>query len=509
MFRKVLIANRGEIALRVIRACQELGVKTVAVYSEADARAPHVREADEAVLIGPAPSSESYLRGDTIIGAARQTGAEAIHPGYGFLSEREWFARAVRDAGLVWIGPPAEAIAAMGSKTAARSLAIAHGVPVVPGTTEPLTDAKSAEKLASEFGYPILLKAAAGGGGKGMRVVKAPKDLSSALDAARREAKAAFGDDAVYIEKFVERPRHVEIQVLADAHGTALSLGERECSVQRRHQKMIEESPSVAVDPDRRRRMGESAVRMAKAAGYVNAGTCEFLLARDGSYYFLEMNTRIQVEHPVTELVTGIDLVHWQLRIAAGDRLPFSQEEITPRGWAIECRITSEDAANNFLPSTGRVSYLHFPSGPGVRWDGGIEIGTEVGLHYDPMLAKLIVWAPDREQAVMRMRRALVDLIVQGVETSRDFHIRMMDDADFQRGDIDIQWLERKLPEILQRLPGAERTRIAAIAGALTAERERVRPGTSRAGGNLDTVPGAASADDPWKRAALIEGLHG
>ena len=508
MLRKVLIANRGEIALRVIRACQELGVKTVAVYSEADARAPHVREADEAVLIGPAPSRESYLCGDKIIDAARQTGAEGIHPGYGFLSEREWFARAVREAGLIWIGPPAEAIAAMGSKTAARSLAIAHGVPVVPGTTEPLADVKSAEKIAAEFGYPILLKAAAGGGGKGMRVVKSARDLASSLDAARREAKSAFGDDAVYIEKFVERPRHVEIQVLADAHGTALSLGERECSVQRRHQKMIEESPSVAVDTDLRRRMGESAVRMARAAGYVNAGTCEFLLARDGSYYFLEMNTRIQVEHPVTELVIGIDLVHWQLRIASGERLPFSQNEIAPRGWAIECRITSEDAANNFLPSTGRVGYLHLPSGPGVRWDGGIETGTEVGLHYDPMLAKLIVWAPDRQQAVTRMRRALVDLIVQGIETSRDFHIRMMDDADFQRGDIDIQWLERHLSEILNRPPGAEKTRIAAIAAALIAERERVAPAAARSE-TVQPTTNVAAGDDAWRRAGLLEGLRG
>src|SRR3954470_420398 len=433
MLKKVLVANRGEIALRVIRACQELGVKTVAVYSEADVPAPHVREADEAVLIGPAPSNESYLRGQNIIDAARKTESEAIHPGYGFLAEREWFARAVRDAGLAWIGPPAEAIAAMGSKTAARTLAIAHGVPVVPGTTEALTDLETAEKIAGEFGYPILLKAAAGGGGKGMRVVKAAKDLGGSLEAARREAKGAFGADAVYIEKFIERPRHVEIQVLADAHGNVLSLGERECSVQRRHQKMVEESPSVAVDADLRGRMGESAVRMAKAAGYVNAGTCEFLLARDGSYYFLEMNTRIQVEHPVTELVTGIDLVHWQLKIASGEKLPLKQDEIVPRGWAIECRITSEDASDNFLPSTGRIRYLHLPSGPGVRWDGGIETGTDIGLHYDPMLAKLIVWAPDREQAVARMRRALVDLIVQGVDTSRDFHIRVMDDVEFQR----------------------------------------------------------------------------
>ncbi|HJQ10551.1 MAG TPA: acetyl-CoA carboxylase biotin carboxylase subunit [Gemmatimonadaceae bacterium] len=508
MFSKVLIANRGEIALRIIRACQELGIKSVAVYSEADVRAPHVREADEAVLIGPAASSESYLRGEKIIDAARRTGAEAIHPGYGFLAEREWFARAVRDAGLVWIGPPAEAIAAMGSKTAARTLAIAHGVPVVPGTTEPLADSKSAEKLAAQFGYPILLKAAAGGGGKGMRVVKAQKDLANSLDAARREAKGAFGDDAVYIEKFIERPRHVEIQVLADSHGNVLSLGERECSVQRRHQKMIEESPSVAVDADLRRRMGESAVRMARAAGYVNAGTCEFLLAHDGSYYFLEMNTRIQVEHPVTELVTGIDLVHWQLRVAAGERVPFTQDEITPRGWAIECRITSEDASNNFLPSTGRVRYLHLPSGPGVRWDGGIETGTEIGLHYDPMLAKLIVWAPDRQQAITRMRRALVDLIVQGVETSRDFHIRMMDDADFQHGDIDIQWLERKLPEILEGKPAAEKARIAAIAAALIAERERIAPTASVAAVATPSTNGATAGDDAWRRAGLIEGLR-
>jgi len=506
VFRKVLVANRGEIALRVIRACQELGVKTVAVYSEADVRAPHVREADEAVLIGPAPSRESYLLGQNVIEAARKTGAEAIHPGYGFLSEREWFARAVRDAGLVWIGPAAEAIAAMGSKTAARTLAIAHGVPVVPGTTEALTDLESAERIAGEFGYPILLKAAAGGGGKGMRVVKGGDDLAGSLEAARREAKGAFGDDAVYIEKFIERPRHVEIQVLADAHGNVLSLGERECSVQRRHQKMIEESPSVAVDADLRRRMGESAVRMAKAAGYVNAGTCEFLLARDGSYYFLEMNTRIQVEHPVTELVTGIDLVNWQLRIASGEKLPFKQAEIVPRGWAIECRITSEDASNNFLPSTGRVRYLHLPSGPGVRWDGGIETGTDIGLHYDPMLAKLIVWAPDRDQAVTRMRRALVDLIVQGVETSRDFHIRMMDDAEFQRGDIDIQWLERRLPEILKREPGDDKVRIAAIAAALIADRERVTPSSNAA--LQQSTNGANGADDAWRRAALLEGLR-
>jgi len=505
----VLIANRGEIAVRIIRACHELGVRTVAVYSEADARSPHVREADEAVLIGPPPSSESYLVGDRLIAAARQTGAEAIHPGYGFLSEREWFARAVRDAGLVWIGPPAEAIAAMGSKTAARTLAVAHGVPVVPGTTEPLSDAGEAAKLAEKFGYPILLKASAGGGGKGMRVVSGPKELAAALDAARREAKSSFGDDAVYIEKFITRPRHVEIQVLADSHGTVLSLGERECSVQRRHQKMIEEAPSVAVDAPLRAKMGETAVRAARAAGYVNAGTCEFLLDDGGKFYFLEMNTRLQVEHPVTELVTGIDIVQWQLRIAAGERLPFRQSDISPRGWAIECRITSEDAANGFLPSTGRIEHLHLPSGPGVRWDGGIESGSEVGLYYDPMLAKLIVWGADREQAVRRMRRALVDLVILGVETSRDFHIRVMDDPEFQRGDIEIQWLERRLPSLLGKHPAPELIRVAAIAGTLLAERERTARSTS-APLESKGKAGEASLDavDSWKQFSRVDGLR-
>ena len=505
MFKKVLVANRGEIARRVIRACHELGVKAVAVYSEPDARAPHVREADEAILIGPPPSSQSYLLGDKIIEVATKTGAEAIHPGYGFLSEREWFARAVRDAGLVWIGPPAEAIAAMGSKTAARTLAVKNHVPVVPGTTEPLTDAADAAKIAKAFGYPILLKAAAGGGGKGMRVVTRESDLASSLDAARREAKSAFGDDAVYVEKFIERPRHVEIQILADSHGTVLSLGERECSVQRRHQKMIEEAPSVAVDAALRKRMGETAVRVTRAAGYVNAGTCEFLLDSRGDFYFLEMNTRLQVEHPVTELVTGIDLVQWQLRIAAGERLPFRQEEIVPRGWAIECRITSEDASNGFLPSTGRIGYLHLPSGPGVRWDGGIETGSEVGLFYDPMLAKLIVWAPTREQAIVRMRRALTDLVILGVETSGDFHVRLMDDEDFRHGAIEIQWLERKLPGILAKKPGEEASRVAAIAAALLADRDR---GPKRGADSTSPTPGAPPAPaSSWRQAGLLEGL--
>ncbi|HEY5219839.1 MAG TPA: acetyl-CoA carboxylase biotin carboxylase subunit, partial [Gemmatimonadaceae bacterium] len=443
-FGKLLVANRGEIAIRIIRACREMGIRSVAVFSDADARAPHVREADESVHIGASPAAESYLVGDRIIEVAKRVGAEAIHPGYGFLSEREWFSRAVRDAGLIFVGPPPEAIAAMGSKTAARQLAQRAGVPIVPGTTEPLADEREARAIAERFGYPVLLKAAAGGGGKGMRVVRAPGEMASALDTARREAKNAFGDDKVYVEKYIVGPRHVEIQILADAHGKCVSLGERECSVQRRHQKMIEEAPSVAVDADLRRRMGETAVRMAQAANYRNAGTCEFLLDRDGQFYFLEMNTRLQVEHPVTEFVTGLDLVKWQLRVAAGEPLPESFDRIHPRGWAIECRITSEDPNNGFLPSTGRISYLHLPAGPGVRWDGGMEVGSEIGLFYDPMLAKLIVWAADRPAAIARMHRALLELAVDGVETSRDFHLRVMEDEEFRRGDIEIQWLERR-----------------------------------------------------------------
>ena len=507
MFDKLLVANRGEIALRVVRACRELGVRSVAVFSDADAAAPHVREADEAIRVGPAPSSESYLVGERIIDAARRAGAQAVHPGYGFLSEREWFARAVRDAGLVFVGPPAEAIAAMGSKTAARQLAVAAGVPVVPGTQEGLRDADEAREVAERYGYPVLLKAAAGGGGKGMRVVREPGELSGALDAARREAKNAFGDDAVYVEKYIEGPRHVEIQVLGDLHGTMLHLGERECSVQRRHQKMIEEAPSVAVDDALRARMGATAVAAARAAGYVNAGTCEFLLDRGGNYYFLEMNTRIQVEHPVTELVTGIDLVQWQIRIAAGERLPFAQADIGPNGWAIECRITSEDPANGFLPSTGRVSYLHLPSGPGVRWDGGIEAGSEVGLFYDPMLAKLIVHARTREQAIERMHRALLELTIEGVETSRDFHLRVMEHPDFRTGDISIQWLERNLAALTAAAPPADGARIAAIAGALFAAADRGRPAASAgaAGGAGEPAPDPASA---WRRVARAEGLR-
>ncbi len=509
MISKVLIANRGEIAVRIIRACRELRIASVAVFSDADAHAPHVREADEAANIGPSPSSQSYLLGDVIIAAARKYGADAIHPGYGFLSEREWFARAVRDAGLIWIGPPAEAIAAMGSKTAARTLAVAHGLPVVPGTTEALESADAARAVAAGFGYPVLLKAAAGGGGKGMRVVREESELESALESAKREAKSSFGDDAVYVEKYIERPRHVEIQIIADTRGNIVSLGERECSVQRRHQKMIEEAPSVAVSPELRRRMGETAVRAARAAGYVNAGTCEFLLDRDGQFYFLEMNTRLQVEHPVTELVTGIDLVQWQIRIASGEKLGFTQEEIVPRGWAIECRITSEDTVNGFLPSTGHIDYLHVPAGPGVRWDSGIEVGSDVGLHYDPMLAKLIVWAQTRELAIERMHRALLELTIDGVETSRDFHLRLMEDSEFRAGAIDIQWLERRLPSLVGVRPPGSAERTAVIAAALFADRDRRRGATSLAGTSA-AKPRASSpaGNDGWKQASRLESLR-
>ena len=505
MFNKVLIANRGEIALRIVRACRELGVGSVAVFSDADASAPHAREADEAVNIGPAPSRESYLRSDKLIEAAKRTGAQAIHPGYGFLSEREHFAREVVEAGLAFVGPPASAIAAVGSKTAARALAATANVPVVPGTTSPLRDAREAESVAQSLGYPVLLKASAGGGGKGMRIVRAAAELAPALESAKREAMTSFGDDAVYVEKYIAGPRHVEIQVLGDSHGTMYSLGERECSIQRRHQKMIEEAPSVAVSPGLRKRMGDTAVRMAKAAGYVNAGTCEFLLDADGNFYFLEMNTRLQVEHPVTELVSGLDLVQWQIRIAAGERLPTIPMMSEPRGWAIECRITSEDAGNDFLPSAGTISFLRVPGGPGVRWDGGVGAGSAIGLHYDPLLGKLIVWADTRDAAIARMRRALLELTIVGVETSRDFHLRVMDDPEFRRGAIDIQWLERRLPSLTAGGSTPDGEIAVAIAAALLAESERAGRLTRAAG---STASGSGNSDDAWRNAALRDGLR-
>jgi len=434
---RVLVANRGEIALRIIRACHDEGLLAIAVYSDADRHAPFVRAADVAVRLGPAPASESYLRQELLLEAARTSGADAIHPGYGFFSERAPFARAVEEAGLIWIGPPSSAIEAMGDKTAARRLMQAAGVPIVPGAVAAVDDPTEAAAMAASIGYPVLVKAAAGGGGKGMRVVRIPGDLAGALTSAASEALKAFGDGSVYLEKYVERPRHVEIQILAD-HERTVHVGERECSVQRRHQKLLEEAPSVAVSPALREQMGAAAVAAAVAVGYRGAGTCEFLLAADGSFYFLEMNTRIQVEHPVTEQVYGVDLVREQLRIARGEAMSLPPGPLAPRGWSMECRITSEDPANGLLPSAGRISWMRAPSGPGVRWESGVEAGSEVTLHYDSMLAKLIVHAPDRSAAIATMQRALAELVIVGVATNVPFQRRLLADPDFIAGAIDI-----------------------------------------------------------------------
>jgi acetyl-CoA carboxylase biotin carboxylase subunit len=491
----VLVANRGEIALRIIRACHELGIRAVAVYSDADRVAPHVLEADEAYLIGPAPSSQSYLRADNLIDVAKRAGCDAVHPGYGFLAERAFFAQLVEDAGLVFVGPPAAAIAAMGDKTEARRRMIDAGVPVVPGIAEPLQDAAAARAVAAEFGYPVLLKAAAGGGGKGMRVVQAEAEVGRAFDAARSEAESAFGDGSVYLEKYLERPRHIEIQVMADSHGNVLHFGERDCSVQRRHQKLIEEAPSPGLTPVLRARMGETAVAAARAVGYRNAGTIEFLF-EDGEFHFLEMNTRIQVEHPVTELVMGIDLVQWQLRVAAGEALPFEQDAIRPNGHAMECRITSEDPANGFLPSTGRITLLEMPGGPGVRWDGGIAEGVEVGLFYDPLLGKLIVHAPDRDTAMDRMSRALAELRVVGVETSAPFHRRVMREPAFRSGDVTIRYLEEHA-DLLSFSLEEEVVRSAAVAAALLEDANRTRRGARRIA--ADTSARSGWRDGGWR----------
>jgi len=489
LFSSLLIANRGEIALRVIRAARELGVRAVAVYSEADRLAPHVLAADEAYPIGPAPSAESYLRGDRLIEVALKAGVEAIHPGYGFLSERAPFIRAVAEAGLVFVGPSAAAVEAMGDKTAARRRMVAAGVPIVPGTHDPLADAAEAARVAREVGYPILLKAAAGGGGKGMRVVRSEGELESAFRAAGNEARAAFGDDAVYIEKYLEGPRHIEIQVLADRAGHTIHLGERECSIQRRHQKLIEEAPSPVLTPAERAAMGNTAVAAARAVGYEGAGTIEFLY-QQGEFYFLEMNTRIQVEHPVTEMVTAVDLVQWQIRIAAGEPLDIAQEDVDFQGHAIECRITSEDPTNSFLPSTGRINSLEVPGGPGVRWDGGIAEGYEVGLYYDPMLAKLIVHAPTRELAIERMERALTELRIAGVETSVPFHLAVMREADFRAGQLDIHYLDRHGEQLTRLEPSEEELRVAALTAALLEHRSRERRAIRRIGNATDRTSG-------------------
>jgi acetyl-CoA carboxylase biotin carboxylase subunit len=444
LFKKILIANRGEIAVRIIRACRDLQIAPVAVYSEADAGALHVRLADEAVCIGPPPSSQSYLNIEALICAATETKAEAIHPGYGFLAENPEFARAVADAGLVFIGPEASAMEVMGSKTSARKAAVSAGVAVVPGTVEALTSYADASATAEKFGYPVMLKASAGGGGKGMRLVTTPAELRSAFETAQSEAAGAFGDSALYLEKAIERPRHIEIQIFADAQGNVVHLGERECSIQRRHQKVVEECPSPINDPGLRERMGTAAVKIARAVKYTGAGTIEFLVAdATREFYFLEMNTRLQVEHPVTELVTGIDLVREQITVAAGARLSFSQEDVSWRGHAIECRVYAEDPENNFFPSPGRITSLQTPSGPGIRDDSGVDANSEVSIHYDPMISKLAAWGRDRDEAIDRLRRALDEYHVGGIKTTLPFFRQIVCDAEFVAGKLDTGFIER------------------------------------------------------------------
>jgi acetyl-CoA carboxylase biotin carboxylase subunit len=447
MFKKLLIANRGEIAVRIARACREMGVSPVAVYSDADRAALHVRVCDEAVHIGAAPSSESYLVAEKIIEAAKRTGAEAIHPGYGFLSENADFAEAVEEAGLTLIGPPASAMRLMGSKTSARTAAQSAGAPVVPGTTSAIDSAEEAVRVAGEIGFPVMLKAAAGGGGKGMRLVRSQEEIASALALAQSEALSSFKDASVYIEKYIERPRHIEIQLIGDKHGNLVYLGERECSLQRRHQKVVEECPSPVVDEDLRKRMGEAAVGIARSAGYYNAGTIEFLVDQEKNFYFLEMNTRLQVEHPVTEMVTGRDLVHEQIRVAAGERLSFSQADILMRGAAIECRIYAEDPDNNFLPSPGRIQKLVRPAGPGVRDDSGIYEGWEVPVYYDSLLAKFCVWAETREAAINRLARALDEYTIEGIKTTLPFFRGVTQNQEFRQGDFDTGFIDRYLSQ--------------------------------------------------------------
>jgi acetyl-CoA carboxylase biotin carboxylase subunit len=472
-FHKVLIANRGEIAMRILRACHELGISTVAVYSDADRNAPHVRFADEAYHIGPPPARESYLVMDKILTVARRSGADAIHPGYGFLAENAQFARACYEADLVFIGPSPHAIEVMGDKLTARATVLSAGVPVVPGT-EPGLDEENMLAAADEIGFPLLVKASAGGGGKGMRPVYASADLPNAIAAAKREALAAFGDDTVYLEKMITEGRHIEIQLLADSHGNVISLGERECSLQRRHQKLIEEAPSFVVDKELRQRMGAIAVEAAKVVDYVNAGTIEFLMDRDKNFYFLEMNTRLQVEHPVTELVTGVDIVQEQLRIARGRRLSLRQEDVVIQGWAIECRINAEDPYNSYMPSTGTVTTSQLPTGPGVRVDTGVFPGFEITPYYDPMISKLICYGNTRGEAVLRMRRALEEYRIAGVKTNVPFHQHMMDSHRFLSGHFDTKFVEERFSMSSREAPHALE---AAILATLAAHEQSQRAG--------------------------------
>jgi acetyl-CoA carboxylase, biotin carboxylase subunit len=510
MFKKILVANRGEIAVRVIRACHELGITAVAVYSDVDRASLHVRKADAAYPIGPPPATESYLNIQKILEVAQKSGSDAIHPGYGFLSENAKFARACADAGVKFIGPTAAAMDAMGSKTRARQAMEKAGIPLVPGTSRALESFEQAQEMAATVGYPLMLKAAAGGGGKGMRLVDTPEELRSALESSRSEAARAFADDEVYIERAILNPRHIEMQVLADEHGNTVYLGERECSLQRRHQKVVEEAPSPIVDPDMRRRMGEVAVRVARSAGYTNAGTVEFLVDRERHFYFLEMNTRLQVEHPVTELVTGLDLVHLQIRIANGERLPFPQEALEIRGHAIECRIYAEDPDNNYFPSPGKIALLLLPSGPGIRHDSGIYEGWTVPMDYDPLLAKLIGYGSDRDQAIARLRRALNEYFVGGIKTNISLFRRILSRPDFQAAEIDTGFLDR----MLKQEPGQPEPRVdpqaqevAVIAAGMFAVLGQAAASAGQRGVLTDAA-NQTSAPSGWKAAARREGLQ-
>jgi acetyl-CoA carboxylase, biotin carboxylase subunit len=488
-----LIANRGEIAVRVLRACRELGIRSVAVYSEVDRASLHVRLADEAYPIGPAASRESYLRINKLMGVARRAGCDALHPGYGFLAENAALPRACGEAGVVFIGPPAEAMEALGSKTAGRQLARRSGVPTVPGTNDPIENPQEGQALAQSMGYPVLLKAVAGGGGKGMRLVAGDGEFDSAWRNASSEAMNAFGDPRLYLEKYLEKPRHIEIQILADAHGRVVSLGERECSVQRRHQKVIEEAPSPVMTPELRKKMGEAAVRLARAGGYVNAGTVEFLVDAHLQFYFLEVNTRLQVEHPVTEQVTGLDLVKLQIAIAAGHRLPFAWETITPRGHAMEVRLYAEDPENNFFPSPGKILSRRAPSGPGIRLDEGVYEGWTVPNDYDPLLSKLIAWGNSREETVARLRRALEEYAITGIKTNAGLFRRILGEPDFLRGEIHTKWLDELLT---RRGHGAARSESrvedAAVIAAAVWQAKRASRGT-------EAATTAANGGSRWK----------
>jgi acetyl-CoA carboxylase, biotin carboxylase subunit len=507
MFKKILIANRGEIAVRIIRACHEMGIAAVGVYSNVDRVSLYVRHADEAYPLGPAAASESYLNIQKIIDAAKASGADAIHPGYGFLSENANFAQSCADAGVKFIGPTAIAMKMMGSKIRARQAMERAGVPFVPGTSRGLESFEQAQEVAVRIGYPILLKAAAGGGGKGMRLVHAANELKSALEAARSEAERAFGDAEVYIEKAIVNPRHIEMQVLADEHGHTVYLGERECSLQRRHQKVLEEAPSPVVDPEMRRRMGEVAVRVAQAASYTNAGTVEFLVDQQKKFYFLEMNTRLQVEHPVTEIVTGLDLVHLQIRIAAAEKLPFTQDDVRIRGHAIECRIYAEDPDNNYFPSPGKITLLLSPSGPGIRSDSGIYEGWTVPTDYDPLLTKLIGHGTDRDEAISRLTRALDEYFVGGIKTNIPLFRRILRHSDFRAAKLDTGFLDRLLAAKDDREVDPHAAEVAAIAAGIFAV---ISPASGMAG-ESSSVNGAARSGEPhstWKLAGRREALQ-